>query len=542
MITKIIKPPNRTLKNILCLYPVYTVLLILYPYAVARFINPDLIDTRYILIDFVWLPLFTIPAVLSKKRFILRIANLLYFIAGFISLAHWIIIRGPLSLTSLMVISNTNLNESIGFIYLKATYELLVLIPYVIIFVLAFRQPLPVFEKGNHKTLFFVVALIVALFLAENAVHGRFIRKGSPLVLKVGCSFFDKMSEYNKVFKTRVPKQVEARTLFEDIPQTFVIVIGESCSRKHMSLYGYKRKTTPRLDRCNDIFVFDNVVAAWSNTISSVLSILSEANLENGKDFATSVNVIDVFHSAGFKTYWISNQTPFGAWDNLITEFAKRSDFTKFVNVSANSSFEATLTSSYDEQLFAPLSKVLKDTAKRKFIVVHLMGSHSTYTHRYPEKFDVFHGSGKKERTIARYDNSVLYNDFVVDSMLNMVKFYAQDSCLSTVIYLSDHAENVYDEMNKVGHDYSGYLPKSNVEIPFIVWLSDHYRDTHPEKVKIILSNTHKPFVSDDLFYSIIDLDFIKTPYAVLSKSIFSKQFYGKRKRILEDHMDYDEK
>ncbi|MBN0466987.1 sulfatase-like hydrolase/transferase, partial [Pseudomonas aeruginosa] len=33
-----------------------------------------------------------------------------------------------------------------------------------------------------------------------------------------------------------------------DTPRTLVLVIGESTSRKHMSLYGYPRETTPQLD------------------------------------------------------------------------------------------------------------------------------------------------------------------------------------------------------------------------------------------------------------------------------------------------------
>ena len=108
-------------------------------------------------------------------------------------------------------------------------------------------------------------------------------------------------------------------------------------------------------------------------------------------------------------------------------------------------------------------------------------------------------------------------------------------------IYLSDHGENVYDEDNKVGHDFVNVLPKSHVEIPFIVWLSNKYRRTNPEKLKSIKNNKDAPFVTDNLFHCLMDLSNIKSPYLKPEKSIFNKYFDFSRKRILEDGRDYDQ-
>jgi heptose-I-phosphate ethanolaminephosphotransferase len=309
-----------------------------------------------------------------------------------------------------------------------------------------------------------------------------------------------------------------------------------------MSLYGYGRETNPLLEKRNDIKVFDDVVSPYSNTLNSVLTILSESNLINKKEVTKSINVFDVFHSAGFKTYWLSNQSPIGIWDNQVTVFANQADVTKFVNISGNSSFEAMMLSSYDAKLFKPFITSLNDSTKRKFIVLHLMGSHSSYSKRYPDKFDVFKGNGDKEELIAQYDNSILYNDFIVDSIFRILKSHAGKNKIATAIYLSDHGENVYDESDRVGHDYSGVLPKSNVEIPFIVWLSDKYQTEHPDKVKQIKSAMHKPFVSDDLFHTILDLNCIETPAFKPEHSLFNPKFFSGRKRVLEDEMDYDKK
>src|SRR5690606_41021472 len=56
-----------------------------------------------------------------------------------------------------------------------------------------------------------------------------------------------------------------------------------------------------------------------------------------------------------------------------------------------------------------------RDDAKQKLIVLHLLGTHTAYHQRYPEEFNHFSGSGKKEKIIAEYDNAVRYNDFVVE-------------------------------------------------------------------------------------------------------------------------------
>lgn len=272
--------------------------------------------------------------------------------------------------------------------------------------------------------------------------------------------------------------------------------------------------------------------------------MLSNSNLEQKISFENCVDLIDVFHSAGFKTYWISNQSPIGIWDNLVTVLAKKSDDFTFVNTTSNSSFEAILTTSYDSKLFKPFSAALKEEVSKKFIVLHLMGSHSSYSKRYPADFDIFEASGGKEKTIAEYDNSVLYNDFIVDSLLNLMMAHisSQNNTVASAIYVSDHGENVYDELDKAGHGYAGNLPKSHVEVPFIVWLSPEYQKTDTIKTAIIRSNILKPFVSDDLFHAIISLNGIQSPLFEEERSIFNPNFNETRQRILEDGKDYDKK
>ncbi len=530
---------RRTLKEI---YPPWLVLLVFSPVITGYIIDHELSDSRYILINLVWIPVFTIPYMLSGKKIIYYVAAVLFFLTGLFEIGHWIILKGPVTLTSLLVISNTNLRETVEFFDLKASAGLLILIPYIVLFYFTIRRAPELHRSKIRPYIAGAVLMFLAIFIFENTIHGRLARKGTPQVVKVVFSFIEQRTLYREAMQDIEPRKVDAKAGLTQDRQTFVLILGESCSRRHMSLYGSSRKTNPELEKRNDLVIYDDVVSPYSNTLNSVLSMLSESNLEEIKSFENSVDIIDVFHSAGFKTYWISNQSPIGIWDNLVTVFAKKSDHVQFVNTTGNTSFEATLTSSFDSRLFKPFSSALDEDAGKKFIVLHLMGSHSAYSKRYPAQFDIFTGTGRKEKTIAEYDNSILYNDFIVDSLMNMIisKDAVQNDRLTSVIYISDHGENVYDEGDNVGHDYAKELPAVNVEVPFLVWLSPAYTRLYPEKAEIISRNRQKPFVADDLFHAIMDLNGIRSPYLQEERSIFSKKFNDKRLRILEDGRDYD--
>ena len=65
-------------------------------------------------------------------------------------------------------------------------------------------------------------------------------------------------------------------------PATLVLVIGESTNRDHMSLYGYPRSTTPKLDAMRqELSVFKQVVAPRPYTIEVLQQALTLADQEN---------------------------------------------------------------------------------------------------------------------------------------------------------------------------------------------------------------------------------------------------------------------
>lgn len=515
-------------------------LLINFPIILGCLIDFALIDFRYLLINLVWMMIFSIPSILLKSSIPNKIGTIIFFIIGLIETSHWILIKGPITVASILTLGATNFQESMEFLSIKSSFLLLVIVPYIFLLIHSLRQK-RAYEHYKGKYIAITLAVLISIsFISENAINGRLVRKGIPQIFKV-CFSFSKQYAFYKQTETNIKtREVEVFNQNEE-DKTFVLIIGESLNRRHMSLYKYNRKTTPNLDKRDDIFVFNDVVSAYSNTINSVLSLLSESNLDNKKQQEQNIDIFDIFSSAGFKTYWLSNQPPYGIWENKITSLAKKADKYKFVNIASNSSKEAILTASYDSKLFVPFRNILESDVCKKLIIVHLMGNHISYEKRYPNSFNIFKGNTKKEKIIAEYDNSVLYNDYVVDSLLNMINTYSTlNNKISSAIYLSDHGENVYDEANQVGHSYAGKLPKANVEIPFIVWLSDDFKKKYSLKSLEILNHIEEPYVADDLFHSIIEINNIETPYFDKNRSLFNTDFNKKRKRILVDNKNYD--
>lgn len=517
--------------------------MLLYVQLMAVIINYDLYNIREWVILFVWIPLLTVPYIYTRKKVIYKAAVILCFMEGLLAVTHWLILKGPPTATSLFVLSNTNYDETKEFIQLKFTFRLLLLIPFLILFYWAVRKSPEVTPHPKRNLIICLVLVFSIVFIGENTVHGRLVRKGVPQATKALLSYFEEMKSFQRLNKRSVRKMHTTISENRNRQHVFVLILGESCNRNHLSLYGYHRETTPKLDKRNDLIIYRNAVAPYSNTIGAVLSAITESNLENKMPYDKGVSLIDVFHSAGFKTYWLSNQPPLGVWDSPIFNFAQTADEVLFVNSAGNSSFENTYAISYDDKVLSPFSKALNEEATDKFIVLHLMGSHSAYLKRYPPSFNIFKSdSDEKSKLINEYDNSVVYTDYILDSLFNLLHSYSaiNTNSVCAAIYLADHGENVYDENGNAGHDYAGSLPKSNVEVPFVVWLSTTYKTENSEKLKDIIAHSNAPFVTDDLFHSVLDLNNIQCNCYSKQRSVFNAGFNFKRKRILEDGLDYD--
>ena len=125
----------------------------------------------------------------------------------------------------------------------------------------------------------------------------------------------------------------------------------------------------------------------------------------------------------------------------------------------------------------------------------------------------------------ATYLNSIAYTDFVISEIY---KIFKNDEAL--IIYLSDHADSVYDFENFIGHARD---LKSVLEIPFIVFATPKFQEKYPQIWKKIKEVKDLPWVSNGLADFLSDISDINSTWKNPKKSIINAEFNPKSKRMV---------
>lgn len=283
--------------------------------------------------------------------------------------------------------------------------------------------------------------------------------------------------------------------------ERIVVVIGESASRDHLSLYGYPLQTTPRLDSIRDeLFVFSDAVASSASTADNIPRLLTLMTDQPGdKEWYDFPSMLQLFRELGYRTYWLSNQEYSGQWSNLSTILALDADELTYVG---NMESDEHFLYRYDDALLPEWRKALEARDSLQLTFLHLMGSHFQYDRRFPETYRHFSAEDvmtemprkwlddEKAAIIANYDNSILYTDSILSLVIADVKGQPQPTVL---VYLSDHGENVYDD-----RDYRGRDTKF-VDVPFLIYANDAYRQRNPEIMEDLERSRSASFSTSEL-------------------------------------------
>ncbi|MGH8348069.1 MAG: phosphoethanolamine transferase CptA, partial [Pseudomonas sp.] len=273
----------------------------------------------------------------------------------------------------------------------------------------------------------------------------------------------------------------------------------------------------------DQLAVFDNVITPRPYTIEALQQVLTFADEENPELYLSTPSLVAMMKQAGYKTFWITNQQTMTKRNTMLTTFSEQADQQVYLNNNRNQN-----AAQYDGDVIEPFNKALADAAPRKLIVVHLLGTHMSYQYRYPPTFDKFQDrsgvpAGIRDDqlpTYNSYDNAVLYNDFVVSSL---IKDYARTDPNGFLLYLSDHGEDVFDS---VGHSTLGRNENKPTApmytIPFMAWASPKWRATHDWNLAGDLS---RPYSSSHLIHTWADLAGLSFDELDHSKSVVSDSF-----------------
>ena len=311
-------------------------------------------------------------------------------------------------------------------------------------------------------------------------------------------------------------------------PETVVLVLGESSRSDRWSLNGYERDTNPLLRQEANVVNLPDVITSVSATRLSVPVIISrKPATQSLKDGFSEKSFITAYKEAGFKTFWLSNQVSFGRFDTPVSVFAKEADVIEFLNLGGFAN-----NSNYDEVLFGPFKNALADRAPKKLIVIHSLGSHWNYSHRYPQQFDkwqpslfgidkpVYTDTKIKPQLNNSYDSSILYTDWFLAQLIGSLK---QSQQRSSMLYVSDHGQTLYDKSCKLA--FHGHNTQYEFHVPALLWYSDQYQARYPGKVEQLVRNKGARLATENMFHTLLDLGDIRYGTEKLEWSFVNAQF-----------------
>lgn len=332
-----------------------------------------------------------------------------------------------------------------------------------------------------------------------------------------------------------------------------VLVIGESHSKIHTSLYGYHKPTYPYLENMRDsLSIFTDVISPNNATHIVFREILSVSSMDDGSNWYDATLFPAVFNSAGWNVALCSNQITdkrsMDVFDSAIEFVLNKDEVSNACFTTRNSS-----TFKYDSQMLDSLlaNKAQNiDLAKPSLYIVHLMGQHFKCGERFPPEHAFFKASdyadreelsGRQKQDVADCDNASRENDL---QLYRIFQAFAGEDAI--VIYMSDHGDEAHDYCDHIGRNYdlAGYAPMSyhcQIDVPFIVYMTETYKRNHPEKAEQVRASVNRPFMIDDICHLLFYLGDVDTKWFDPRRCLIHPEFNTKRKRILKTGEDYDE-
>jgi len=480
-------------------------------------------------------PLYFITS--SRLKYFYFVLSFLFFLfCIYFETIYYYLFKTHFSSSAIFVALDSNADEALEFISFYLNHQVIIFtLVFIVIGIISLRNinklnfNQVLFKRANMiKSIALIIGIVILLKLSVLIVYNL-----PYLILKSSVEYYaeaKKLGDYkeNKTGNFNNPKR-ESNTEEKEV---YVIVIGESTSRSHLGIYNYYRQTTPELEILEDeLLIYNDVISPHAYSVAALTKILTLGNYEN-LDKIGDGSIIQLANSVGFETYWLSNQRPIGPYESLITKISLSANKHKFLTTTI-----AGISNVLDGELIEQLDEVLKNEIKKKVIFIHMMGTHHHYENRYPAEFNRFNDqpitkfkSEESYNKINHYHNAILYNDYLISQIIKKVDSLNNSSF---VLYLSDHGEEMYDDLNMAGHNEDIYSEKM-FEVPFFLWRSEKYELS--KKVNFI---SDRKYMIDDLFHSISDLLSIKTEEVDLNRSIFSDSF-KERKRVIKDTIDFD--
>jgi len=493
--------------------------------------------------------LWLIPALFFPKRIklVAGVIGIVLWLSSVVALAYFVVYGHQISQSVMFVMFETNTNEAGEFLKQYFSFKVLgVILAYTVVAIFLWTRLKPVTLPKSGRI---GISLLILVILFGIPYYNKGIKQDRPMANVASylnsklayaapwqfvSGYFlykNQLANMEELIRdnSKIPPLENFVDANGDTPRTFVLVIGESTSRDRMSLYGYSRPTTPELEELardypNNLSVFNDVVTSRPYTIEALQQILTFATQTEPELFNSRPSIMNMMKQAGFKTFWITNQQTMTERNTLLTAFSRQTDKQYYLNNDMAQSSRI-----YDDVVFSPFKEALADPAEKKFIVVHLLGTHMRYEFRYPEDKAIFKDKDSvvpanlnedEVKDYNAYDNAQHYNDYVVSTL---IKDFDSSKENGFLVFFSDHGEDVYDTPphEMLGRS-EGKPSKVIYNVPFLVWQSPEWLSTHQFDLN---DKTTRPFSNMDFIYAWSDLAGLNYTGFEPEKSLFNESF-----------------
>ncbi len=275
------------------------------------------------------------------------------------------------------------------------------------------------------------------------------------------------------------------KSSFEE-PVNIIYILGESANCKHMSLFNYKRETTPEfktLVKQSNVYYTKGISGAICTIASCKFMLNSLREADNPIQAASdSTNLFRIAKTNRFKTFYLSNQS-----EHLLGSISG----IPYIDVLRTKDSEVKKSEKIMDDLLFEMIQSQKFT-NRNFIVIHQRCIHTPYAKAVSKNFKFKHKfSGSLTPLIDEYDNAMLYNDHIISSLFNY--FNKQKIGKFYIIWASDH-NDLLGENGSFGHGHGTLVPIT-ADIPVIIQSNDKeflnnfkkiYKPNHYEITKFI--------------------------------------------------------
>jgi glucan phosphoethanolaminetransferase (alkaline phosphatase superfamily) len=358
------------------------------------------------------------------------------------------------------------------------------------------------FYSITATILFFIIELFRKKYFFKYMKNANVAIPFAALIMIVAVSKATWSSIYLFIENTQAYENIK-NNFTNNVPHAkankninVLLYMGESTSSLNMSLYGYHRKTTPRMDSASNtessFIKFDNIFSTHTHTSPSLLEAFSIGL--NVNDYTLPIylrrriSIVDILNTSGIYTKLVSNQGRSGTWNQASSIVFRNSMSSIFSNEATVGNNESELKRPWDHELFSRHIKLEDLNAMTSSLVVfHSYAGHGPYDAQIPPSFRkpidnsygqlsprAIAGSVKSVEQIEQYDSTIRYIDFAVSNAINVVK---QSNQPWIFVYTADHGEAVFA---KRGHDSSRFIHEM-ARVPFVLYFNDAAKNANPD-------------------------------------------------------------